>query len=206
MSGAPRGRLAVLVSGSGRTLTNLLDRCARPAGEPGALHAEVVLVLADRACRGIEIGETAGVPARVVTGEIPAEALGSALREARADLVVLAGYLRKVHVPEGFAGRVLNIHPALLPSFGGRGMYGHRVHEAVLKASREPGGPRESGCTVHEVTAGYDEGPILAQARCPVLAGDTPESLAARVFELELELYPRVLGERLTALGGSARS
>lgn len=106
------------------------------------------------------------------------------------DLVCLAGYLRLLPVPilERFPRRVLNIHPALLPRFGGKGMYGRRVHESVLEA-----GVPESGCTVHFVTDRYDEGEIVEQRRCPVLPGDTPDTLAARVAALEHEAYPAAI-------------
>ncbi|MFN3683119.1 MAG: formyltransferase family protein, partial [Fimbriimonadaceae bacterium] len=105
-------------------------------------------------------------------------------------LVCLAGYMRLLpkEVLDSFPNRVLNIHPALLPKFGGKGMYGMRVHEAVLRA-----GEAESGCTVHLVNERYDEGPIVVQLRCPVLPDDTPETLAARVLELEHRAYPEAV-------------
>lgn len=114
-----------------------------------------------------------------------------------ADFICLAGFMKLLpsEVLRAFPNRVLNIHPALLPKFGGKGMYGHHVHEAVLAA-----GEKESGCTVHLVTDQYDEGEILVQLCCPVRATDTPESLAARVLELEHRAYPeavRLLMERL---------
>jgi folate-dependent phosphoribosylglycinamide formyltransferase PurN len=112
------------------------------------------------------------------------------LERQQADLLVLAGYLKLVPAPviEAYRGRVINIHPALLPAFGGKGMYGHRVHEAVLAS-----GARESGATVHLVDEAYDRGPVLAQARVPVLPGDTAEQLAARVLEAEHRLLPVVV-------------
>ena len=117
-------------------------------------------------------------------------AILDALRTHGVTLVVLAGYMRKLgpQVLQAYAGRIVNIHPALLPAFGGQGMFGLRVHEAVLAA-----GVTESGCTVHLVTAEYDQGPILAQARVPVRPGDTPETLQARVLEQEHRLYPDAL-------------
>jgi formyltetrahydrofolate-dependent phosphoribosylglycinamide formyltransferase len=118
--------------------------------------------------------------------------LESILREHRVDLIVLAGYLRLVprSVIGAYRGRIINIHPALLPAFGGQGMYGKRVHAAVLASGR-----RESGCTVHLVDEEYDRGPILAQRRVPVLPDDTVESLAARVLEAEHQLLPAVVRE-----------
>ena len=104
------------------------------------------------------------------------------------DLVIMAGFLRRWIFPAAYEGRVLNIHPALLPKYGGKGYYGHHVHEAVLKA-----GEKESGCTVHFADHHYDRGPILVQKRVPVLPGDTPDTLAARVFEAECEAYPEAI-------------
>lgn len=178
-----RPRLAVLLSGSGRTLANLLAHI-----DSGLLVAEVALVIASRPCRGAEIGREAGIETLEIAGNIPAARLGEMLRSRGIDLVVLAGYMRLIDIPEGFEGKVVNIHPALLPKYGGTGMYGDRVHRAVIEA-----GDAESGCTVHLCDDAYDTGPIILQKRCPVLAGDTPESLAARVFELEKQAYPEAL-------------
>lgn len=112
------------------------------------------------------------------------------LARTGAEWICLAGYLRLLpsEVLTKYSKRILNIHPALLPKFGGKGMYGMRVHEAVLAA-----GERESGCTVHFVTENYDEGPILLQKRCPVEPGDTPEALALRVLKLEHQAYSEAL-------------
>jgi phosphoribosylglycinamide formyltransferase-1 len=173
-----------MISGGGRTLVNLLDRIA-----DGSLAARVPLVIASRECPGAERAREGGVETVLVErGRIPATRLGSLLDEHRIDWVILAGYLHLVEIPPGFGGRVVNIHPALLPEFGGAGMHGRRVHEAVLAAGR-----CESGCTVHLCDAEYDGGPIVLQMRCPVRPGDTPETLAARVFGLELEAYPEAL-------------
>ncbi|MFG0283769.1 MAG: phosphoribosylglycinamide formyltransferase [Phycisphaerales bacterium JB039] len=179
-------RLLVLLSGSGRTLENLLGRIAE-----GALPARVVRVIGSRPCRGVEVARQADIPAEVIAGEIPAGELARIAAESEADWIVLAGYLRRVNIPTSprdYTGRVVNIHPALLPRHGGPGMYGGRVHAAVLAA-----GETESGCTVHLADANYDEGPIVLQMRCPVLEGDTAETLAARVFELEKQAYPEAL-------------
>lgn len=190
----------MLVSGGGRSLANLIERTRLAPGDPEHLAAEIVLVIASRECKAVGIAHRAGIDAVVLGGEIPAAVLGEHLSRVGADLVVLAGYLRKLHVPRRYEGRVLNIHPALLPDFGGPGMYGHHVHEAVLESHRRTGRPTHSGCTVHVVTERYDEGPIVAQARCPIEAGDTPETLAARVFTLELETYPRAIASFLGTL------
>lgn len=154
----------------------------------GRIPAEPWRVVAPR--EGTEAAARAGdAPVEVVQpGEAYAQRLVEALEGAT--LVCLAGFTRLLPTPvlDAFPGRVLNIHPSLLPRHGGAGMYGRRVHEAVLAA-----GDRESGCTVHHVTEHYDEGQVVLQARCPVLPDDTPESLAARVLELEHESYPRAV-------------
>lgn len=189
---ARAARLAVLISGGGRTLVNLHDRI-----RDGTLPASIVLVIASRECPGAARARERGLRTMVVDGEIPSGRLGAILRDAGVDWVVLAGYLKYVHVPPGFGGRVVNIHPALLPSFGGKGMYGRHVHEAVIRS-----GARESGCTVHVVDEQYDRGPILLQKRCPVLPDDTPDTLAARVFELETRALPQALASLIAQQSG----
>ena len=179
--------MLALLSGGGRTLLNLLD-----AIERGRLRARITGAIASRPCAGVERAEARGVPTRVIRGMIPADQLLTLAREHDATWVVLCGYLQKIDLPRELEGRVVNIHPALLPKFGGPGMYGDRVHKAVLEA-----GEAETGCTVHLCDAEYDSGPVVLQMRCPVLSGDTVESLAARVFELECEAYPRALASLL---------
>ena len=181
-------RLAVLISGGGRTMVNLAERIDR-----GALAASIGMVIASRECPGAELARERGITTRVIGGTIPRDVLGGMLQDAQIGLVVLAGYLKLVQVPRGYEGRVVNIHPALLPGFGGPGMHGEHVHRAVLDA-----GCKVSGCTVHLCDERYDTGPILAQAACEVRDDDSPASLAARVFALECDLYPRTL-ERLLA-------
>lgn len=176
-------RLAVMLSGSGRTLANLVDVIRRRE-----LRARIVLVIASRECGGAEIARSAGIRTVIEAGDIAADRLSELLRGADAQWLVLAGYLRRVAIPPGFEGRVVNIHPALLPAFGGPGMFGLHVHRAVIDA-----GSTESGCTVHLCDAEYDRGPIVLQARCPVLPEDTPQSLADRVFDLEKTAYPKAL-------------
>lgn len=176
-------RLVVLISGGGTTLQNLLDRIA-----DGRLRAAVVGVVSSRAdAFGLERARRAGVPA-VVVPKGQAEATWAAIRGFNPDLVILGGWLNLLPIPDDYRERVLNIHPALLPAFGGRGMYGQRVHEAVLAS-----GVVESGCTVHFADNSYDTGPILVQKRVPVLPTDTPATLAARVFEAECEAYPEAI-------------
>jgi len=196
---ADHPRLAVMISGSGRTLVNLLDRIA-----DGSLPARIPLVIASRECPGAQRAREQGVGSvLVMPGRIPAPRLEAALNEHGIDWVILAGYLHLLEIPRRYEGRVVNIHPALLPEFGGSGMHGRRVHEAVLASGRP-----ESGCTVHLCDAVYDGGPIVLQKRCPVLPGDTPEALAARVFELELKAYPealKALFSRAAAPSGGVR-
>ena len=180
-------RIAVAVSGGGSNLQALLD--ALPAGGP----VQVALVVSNTPkAGGLDRARKAGVPAAVLADPADGAEWLRLLREHRIDLVVLAGYLKLVprQVIAAYRGRILNIHPALLPEFGGAGMYGKRVHQAVLDARREA-----TGCTVHLVDEEYDRGEILAQARVPVLPGDTAETLAARVLAEEHKLLPRVVLE-----------
>lgn len=154
----------------------------------GELPARIAAVIASRPCPGAERARDRGFETRIIPGEIPAQTLSRLVREAQADWVVLAGYLRRVHLSPELRGRVVNIHPALLPDFGGPGMYGHRVHQAVLDA-----GCTQSGCTVHFCDERYDTGPIILQRRCPVLPDDDVETLAQRVFEQECIAYPQAI-------------
>ena len=182
-------RLAVMLSGSGRTLENLLEGI-----DGGTLPASVAVVISSRAdVRGARIAERAGLPVRVLPPggqgvDRWSESIFAACREARADLVVMAGFLHLVRIPHDFAGRVINIHPSLLPAFGGRGFHGMNVHRAVLER-----GCTVSGCTVHLVDDEYDHGRVLLQEAVPVLADDSPESLAARVFAAECQTLPEAI-------------
>lgn len=183
MSKPSTPRLAILISGGGRTLLNLLERIGKHE-----LTAEIALVIASAECAGAAKARAAGLPTIVIPGRIPAQSLETVLREHRIDWVVLAGYLKLVEIPPAFDGRVVNIHPALLPRHGGAGLYGHFVHEAVLKS-----GDKVSGCTVHLCDSRYDTGPIVLQKQVPVLPGDVPDTLAARVYEAEREAFPEAL-------------
>jgi len=179
----PPVRVAVLASGGGTNLQALLDALGPDA------PAHVVRVVTNRADAGaLERARQAGVPTTVLRD--PADAAELLVALADADLVVLAGYLKLV--PQAavarFRHRLINIHPALLPAFGGPGMYGRRVHEAVLAS-----GAAVSGATVHYVDEQYDRGPIIAQRRVPVRPDDTPDTLAARVLAAEHELLPEVV-------------
>ena len=194
-------RIAVLVSGGGTNLQTLLDseRSRREAGE-SCPYTVALVISSSKNAYALERAATAGVPALVASPytELGAEAAQTAsrdekrlavsnrvlelCREHNIEAIVLAGFLTVLGGPiiEEFSGRIINLHPALLPKFGGEGMWGHHVHEAVLAA-----GETESGCTIHLVDAGCDTGEILLQKRVPVLPGDTPESLYARIAPQE---------------------
>ncbi|QDU67222.1 phosphoribosylglycinamide formyltransferase [Engelhardtia mirabilis] len=187
-------RIAVLISGTGRSLENLLRVCA--AGE---LDAEVGLVVADRGkLRGLEIAEAASVPTQVIR---PRDCDGpedfsaqvfDAVEAAACGTVVLAGFLRHLPIPAGWLGRVLNIHPSLLPAHGGKGFWGDHVHRSVLEA-----GDAVTGCTVHYVDNVFDAGPIILQRRVDVRPDDDVHSLAGRVFDEECIALPEALRQHL---------
>ena len=215
-------RLAVLASGAGSTLQAVAQACSA-----GVLSARIALVISNNRDAGaLHIAQNLGVPHLHLSGQThpdaappvvqniahtgepqpkqPGDALDlamlQALQQSGAHIVVLAGYMKKVgpRVLAAFRGRIVNTHPALLPLFGGHGMYGLRVHEAVLAAGATVTGP-----TIHHVTAGYDEGGILAQTPVPVLAGDTPQSLAARVQAAEKTLLIQTLQILVTQIGAA---
>jgi len=182
--------LAVLLSGSGRSLQNLLDRIAA-----GRLDAQVRLVVSSRAdAYGLERARAAGVATALVESRRfrnflkMSDAITLEIERQPVDLIVLAGFMCFYRIPDPFLGRTMNIHPALIPAFSGKGFYGHFVHEAVLRA-----GCKVTGCTVHFVDNEYDHGPIILQRTAPVLDDDTPDTLAARVFEQECEAYPEAI-------------
>ncbi len=180
-------KLAVLASGGGTNFQAILD-----AVGAGTLDAEVALIASNREDAGaLDRGRQAGVRADwVPRGDDFDDRLHLLLEETAPDLIVLAGYLKLIaeRTVRQWSGRIVNIHPALLPAFGGKGMYGMRVHEAVLES-----GARITGVTVHIVDEEYDRGPIVTQLAVPVLDDDTPESIQQRVLKREHEIYPRVL-------------
>jgi len=193
--GKRRLRVAVLLSGSGTSLENLFDQIDR------GLPAEVVCVLSSKkTAYGLKRAEKRGIPAIAIPRrdhrDVTAfnDALHEALDRYDPDLVCLLGFLSPFELRDRYEGRALNVHPALIPAFSGKGFYGHHVHESVLEA-----GVKLTGATVHFVSAGYDEGPILLQDTVPVEDDDTPESLAARVQALERRLLPEAI--RLIAEG-----
>jgi phosphoribosylglycinamide formyltransferase 1 len=183
-------RVAVLLSGNGLTLQNLHDLAAN-----GQLPIEIVLVISNKPeAFGLERAKQMNVPACAITRkeagslESFSQRIFDQCRDANVDLVVLAGFMTLVQVPDDFLGRVMNIHPALIPAFCGKGMYGHHVHEAVIES-----GVKLTGCTVHFADNQYDHGPIILQRAVPVLDDDTPQTLAAQVFAEECRAYPEAI-------------
>ena len=182
--------LAVLISGAGRTFQNLIDCIER-----GELAAKIPLVISSvEDAKGIDIAKRQGVPTRIVSKkqfsavENFSNAITRHLDTAKPDLVLMAGFIHLYRIPDKYLGRVINIHPALLPQFGGKGFYGRKVHEQVLKS-----GAKESGCTVHFADNVYDHGKIILQRRIPILSNDTPDTLAERVFREECIAYPEAI-------------
>jgi phosphoribosylglycinamide formyltransferase 1 len=191
-----RIRLGALISGGGTTLMNILEYIKQ-----GRLNAEVAVVISSRSdAAGVEKAKNAGLNVQIIrTKDYPdidqfSRRIEEELIAANVDLVVQGGWLCLWKIPPRYENSVMNIHPALLPSFGGKGMWGHYVHEAVLAA-----GCKISGCTVHFCTNEYDKGPIIVQRACEIKDDDTPETLAARVFEQECIAYPQAI--RLFAEG-----
>lgn len=181
-------RLAVLASGRGSNLQAIIEHFDNLARER---VAKVVLVASNRPdSPALVRAATASIDIAHFNSADDGSELGALLKSFRIDLVVLAGYLKRIppKVIREYSGRIVNIHPALLPAFGGEGMYGARVHEAVIAS-----GARESGVTVHLVDDEYDRGPIVAQWRMPVNPSDTAESLASRVLNIEHVVYPRAV-------------
>jgi formyltetrahydrofolate-dependent phosphoribosylglycinamide formyltransferase len=180
-------RLAALISGGGTTLQNFIDRIAS-----GEMSAEIAVVISSNPkAYGLDRARAAGIPSAVVerkrgqSVEEFSRANFDVIRKHAPNLVCLAGYLKFLRIPDDYAGRVMNIHPALIPAFCGHGYYGHAVHQAAIDY-----GVKVSGCTVHFVNNEYDAGPIIIQRTVPVLEGDTADTLAARVFREECIAYP----------------
>lgn len=192
-------RIAVFASGGGTNFQALIDEINR-----GNLNAKIAGLISSRLEAGaIMRAESHGIPSTVVKlDDYPdehkfGEELNRILKKWDPALIVLAGYMLKVpaNVIDAYPGRIINIHPALLPKFGGKGLYGIRVHRAVLAA-----GEAESGCSVHIVTNDYDEGPVVGQVTVPVEPGETPENLAARILIEEHKLLPRITGMLLNKI------
>lgn len=196
MPNMPPLPIAVLISGGGTTLRNLIERV-----HAAALPVDIRLVVSSApGSRGLEYAARAGIPAEVFERSAFGDqgsfsrAVFDRCRAGGAQVVVMGGFLKRLTIPDDYTNRVTNIHPALIPAFCGKGMYGHRVHEAALEY-----GVKLSGCTVHFADNEYDHGPVILQKAVPVLDADTPDTLAARVFEAECEAYPEAL--RLLAEG-----
>ena len=183
-------KLAVFISGGGTTLRNLIKQ-----QESGQLDVEFKLVISSRpSAAGLAYAKAANIPQHIVSradhasAENYRDAMFAPCREAQVDYVLMGGFIQHVLIPADFAHRVLNIHPSLIPAFCGKGYYGSHVHRAVLDY-----GAKVSGCTVHFVDDQYDHGPILLQRVVGVEPNDTPETLAARVFDAECEAYPEAI-------------
>lgn len=204
----PKLRIAVLLSGGGTTMQNILDKT-----DQGHLNVEIVLVISSKeGVKGLGIAKARDIPTMVIESKNFREdkvtnwsAMSSAINEhvlaTKPDLVVLAGFMCLYEVPKELEGKVMNIHPALIPAFCGQGLYGLKVHQAVVKK-----GSKLTGCTVHFVTNEYDAGPIIVQKSCPVYDTDTPEDVQKRVFEVEREAFPeaiRLFGEGRLKIEGS---
>jgi phosphoribosylglycinamide formyltransferase-1 len=191
-------RLGFLVSGTGTLLQRFIDEISS-----GQLDAKIEVVVSSRPrVLALDRARHARIPTEVIewrnygNDEAFSAAITDVLERANVDLVIQAGFLRRYLFPKRYEGRVLNTHPALLPKFGGRGMYGHHVHEAVLAA-----GETESGCTIHVTDEEYDHGPIILQCRVPVMKDDTPDTLAERVQAVERDAYPEAVKMMIERLG-----
>lgn len=182
-------KLAVLISGGGTTLLNLHNRIKN-----GSLNADIGLVIASNECAGVKKSENLGLNTEVLSRgqfqstEAFSEAIFQQVRACQTDVVILAGFLSLIHIPDDFVGQVMNIHPSLIPAFCGKGYYGHKVHEAAIDR-----GVKVSGCTVHFADNVYDHGPIILQRTVDIPDDATPETLAALVFEQEQEAYPEAI-------------
>lgn len=182
--------VAVLISGGGTTLKNLID-----LHQQGLLEIDIRLVISSRSnVKGLAFAEAAKIPTLIMPRKKFSDdanyrdAIFNACREAGAPCVVMGGFLQHVLIPEDYTNRVINIHPSLIPSFCGKGFYGLHVHQAAIEY-----GVKVSGCTVHFVDNQYDHGPVILQRTCEVKDDDTPESLQARVFQLECQALPAAL-------------
>lgn len=180
-------RLAVLLSGSGFTLKNLLECIER-----NDLAATVPVVIASKECIGAKRARDAGIETHVHDGKLTDDFLDLICDKHDIDLIVLAGYLKLVPITDRVRNRVVNIHPALLPSFGGRGMHGQHVHKAVHEAYQR-GDVTESGCTVHFADEQYDTGSTIFQLRYPIKSTDSAQDIGDGVFELECQAYPQAI-------------
>ncbi len=189
-------RLAVFASGSGTNAQNLIEHFNK------TFDREVVLVVTNNPeAFVIERAKKLGVPCRIFDRQAFRDGkVLDALKEVKVDFIVLAGFLWLIprNILRAYPGKIVNIHPALLPKYGGKGMYGHHVHKAVIA-----NGEKESGITIHYVNEEYDKGDIIFQAKCPVKPDDTPDTLAQRIHLLEYEYFPKIVEELLDKLGNN---
>jgi formyltetrahydrofolate-dependent phosphoribosylglycinamide formyltransferase len=183
-------KIAVLISGTGRSLNNMVRKI-----DAGELNVEIKIVVANTpSAKGLQYAEKSNIPIRVLdrkqygTQDEYSQAMFALLRTTDVELVVLAGFIKRLTIPDDYANRVVNIHPSLVPSFCGKGFYGHHVHEAAIAY-----GVKVSGCTVHFVDNEYDHGPVILQKAVPVQDDDTLDTLEARVFAAECIAYPEAL-------------
>ena len=183
-------RLAILASGSGRTICNIASAIKKKE-----IHAEIALVIlsskkipAVKRCQELELDTLIIDKESYPTGAKKNDAILGAIYESNADLTILAGWLHLLPIPPNLEGKVLNIHPSLLPEYGGKGFYGQKVHEAVFRDSK-----RISGCTIHFASQKYDEGPIVLQTPVSIEEEDTPEAIAEKVFKAETYSYPEAI-------------
>lgn len=183
-------RIGILLSGGGRTMVNIAKHIAL-----GEINGEIVTVISSREdVAGIGRSKELGIEPLVMRRKTFTDtatfstAIFDQMRKDNVTLVLMCGWLCLCKIPEDFINKVLNIHPSLLPKFGGKGMYGHHVHEAVVK-----NGEKESGCTVHFVNNNYDDGPVIIQRKCVIEKVDTAETVAAKVFEEESTAYPQAI-------------
>jgi formyltetrahydrofolate-dependent phosphoribosylglycinamide formyltransferase len=193
---SPGTHIAIFASGTGSNAQKIIDRFRNTAS------VKIALIVCNNPTAGVlKIAEKENIPFLIIEKEkfFRGNGYTNELKEKKIGLIVLAGFLWKLPSPliNAYPGRIINIHPALLPKYGGKGMYGRHVHEAVIAA-----GEKESGITIHYVDEQYDNGDIILQVKCPVLPGDTPGSLAQRIHKLEHEHYPKVVEEVVSKLTG----
>ena len=178
--------IVVLVSGGGTNLQRIID-CIESGEIP---NAKISVVVADRECFGLQRAKNSNIPCKLIPrGKTFSSELQKVLPE-NTDLIILAGFLSILNKEfcETFSGKIINIHPSLLPKFGGKGMWGHHVHEAVLEA-----GEKKSGATVHYVTSGIDEGAIILQKSFDISLDETLITLAAKIHEIEFQILPKAV-------------
>jgi phosphoribosylglycinamide formyltransferase-1 len=187
MANPTPSKLGVFLSGTGRSLENLC-KCI----EHGSLNASISVVVGSRQCPAIDKAKARSIPTHIHTGVITPADLDALVTDHQLDLIILAGYLKRIPITDRTRGKIINIHPALLPNFGGPGMHGMHVHRAVINAYQN-NEVTHSGCTVHFCDETYDTGSTILQHTCQIEPNDTPDSLAAKVFALECKALPEAI-------------